>query len=110
MGAAKRLGRGLATADHGGRLEGFVDVLAGDAESVLERTDPVSRGEVVRLQLILPFVAFVIFSQLPAGKKLFVITTLAFSLLMMLALAASKKFSEIREKLEILSLDRIDRK
>lgn len=41
---------------------------------------PVSRKEVVRMQLTLPVVSFIIFMFLPAGKKLFVITTLSFSI------------------------------
>jgi len=45
---------------------------------------PVNRGEVIRLQFFLPVVSYIIFSQLPAGKKLFVITTLIFSFLFQL--------------------------
>jgi len=40
----------------------------------------VSRQEVVRVQIILPVVSFMFFAFMPAGKKLFVITTLLFSL------------------------------
>jgi|GEM_PF-377781 len=40
----------------------------------------VSRKEVVRMQFTLPIVSFIIFSFLPAGKKLFVITALCFSI------------------------------
>ncbi len=45
----------------------------------------VRRDEVVRYQVILPAVSFLAFSVLPAGKKLFVITTLSFSLVIMIA-------------------------
>ena len=45
---------------------------------------PPAKGEVVRLQLVLPLLSFVIFMGLPAGKKLFVITTLIISLILML--------------------------
>jgi hypothetical protein len=41
---------------------------------------PVTRKDVVRLQIFLPIVSYIIFSYLPAGKKLFVITTLVFSI------------------------------
>lgn len=44
----------------------------------------VSRNDVVRYQVILPVVSFAVFSVLPAGKKLFIITTLSFSLVVML--------------------------
>lgn len=43
-----------------------------------------SRNEMVRVQIILPLVSFIIFAFLPAGKKLFVITALSFSLLVMI--------------------------
>lgn len=61
---------------------------------------PVSKGEVVRLQLVLPLVSFVIFSQLPAGKKLFVITTLTFSILLVFGRALVKKAHEIQDRIE----------
>ncbi len=54
--------------------------------AVLETLDivsspyPISRKEVVRLELTLPIASFLIFMFLPAGKKLFVITTLIFSI------------------------------
>lgn len=60
---------------------------------------PVSRGEVVRLQLVLPVVSYIIFSQLPAGKKLFVIVTLSFSIVFSLISAIVKKAHEIQERL-----------
>lgn len=41
---------------------------------------PVTRKDAIRLQLFLPLVSYIIFSMLPAGKKLFVITTLCFSI------------------------------
>lgn len=42
---------------------------------------PTNRKEIIRVQFILPVVSFIAFAFLPAGKKLFVITTLLFSLL-----------------------------
>ena len=50
--------------------------------SVLTSPYPPTRGEIVRLQLTLPVVSFLIFMALPAGKKLFVITTLLFSIVL----------------------------
>lgn len=41
---------------------------------------PVTKRDVILTQLTLPVVSFIIFSQLPAGKKLFIITTLLFSI------------------------------
>lgn len=47
---------------------------------VLRTPIKVSRYEVVKYQLLLPVVSFFIFLFLPAGKKLFIITTLLFSI------------------------------
>lgn len=41
---------------------------------------PVTRRDVMLTQFTLPIVSYLIFSQLPAGKKLFIITTLLFSI------------------------------
>ncbi len=41
---------------------------------------PINRKDVLRLLIILPVVSFLIFMFLPAGKKLFIITTLVISL------------------------------
>jgi YidC/Oxa1 family membrane protein insertase len=51
-------------------------------ETIAVITSPyyVSRKEVVRVQLILPVVSFLFFAFMPAGKKLFVVVTLLFSL------------------------------
>jgi YidC/Oxa1 family membrane protein insertase len=45
---------------------------------------PTTRKDALRYQIILPLVSYAIFSVLPAGKKLFVITTLSFSLVVQL--------------------------
>ena len=52
--------------------------------SLITSPFPVNRKDVIRLQIVLPVVSFLIFSQLPAGKKLFIITSLSFSLVFML--------------------------
>jgi membrane protein insertase Oxa1/YidC/SpoIIIJ len=48
--------------------------------NILTSPYPVSKDDVVRLELTLPIVSFIIFSFLPAGKKLFIITALIFSI------------------------------
>lgn len=55
--------------------------------AVITSPYPYSRSEVVRVQIVLPIVSFLVFMFLPAGKKLFVITTLTFSILVMLTRA-----------------------
>ena len=50
-----------------------------EALNLLTSPFPVTRGEVIKLQFILPVTSFLIFSLLPAGKKLFIITTLTFT-------------------------------
>lgn len=62
--------------------------------SVFTSPYPVSRSEVVRLQLVLPLVSFIIFAFLPAGKKLFVITSLLFSVVLLLIRAIMHKYQE----------------
>lgn len=60
---------------------------------------PVSRGEVVRFQLALPLVSFIVFAFLPAGKKLFVITTLLFSIALVAGRALMQKAKEIEARI-----------
>jgi heme/copper-type cytochrome/quinol oxidase subunit 4 len=52
------------------------------------------------LQLTLPLVAFLIFMRLPAGKKLFVITTLCFSIVLTLLQFIYRRFMSYKEKVE----------
>ena len=59
---------------------------------------PPEKGEVVRLQLILPIVSFFIFMLLPAGKKLFIITTLIFSIVLTLYKYIRHKYAEYKLK------------
>lgn len=59
---------------------------------------PFNKKEVVRLQLILPLVSFLVFMALPAGKKLFVITTLIFSICMLLYRAGQRWIADMQEK------------
>lgn len=61
---------------------------------------PPKPGEVVRMQLVLPLVAFLIFIRLPAGKKLFVITTLLFSICLTLFKYTKRKFNDYKVKFE----------
>ncbi|MDA1079906.1 MAG: YidC/Oxa1 family membrane protein insertase [bacterium] len=60
----------------------------------------VTRDEVVRYQLVLPVVSFVIFMGLPAGKKLFVITALIFSIIFKVIMVIRHKMEEYRLKKE----------
>jgi YidC/Oxa1 family membrane protein insertase len=52
-----------------------------EATHLMTSPFPVSRKDIIRLQVFLPIVSYIIFSFLPAGKKLFVITTLIFSII-----------------------------
>lgn len=69
-------------------------------ETIAMYTSPykVSRDEVVRMQLILPVVSFLVFMAMPAGKKLFVITSLIISILITSYRAIKFKFNEYTEK------------
>lgn len=61
---------------------------------------PPEKGEVVRLQLVLPVVSFFIFLFLPAGKKLFIITALIVSIILVLYKFIRRKFEDYRAKVE----------
>lgn len=69
-------------------------------ETVSLLTSPFAtdRAEVVRLQLTLPVVSFLVFMFLPAGKKLFVITTLAFSIILTIAKFIWRKVQDYQAK------------
>ncbi|MBP7740621.1 YidC/Oxa1 family membrane protein insertase [Candidatus Woesebacteria bacterium] len=68
-------------------------------ESISLLTSPykVSRSEVVRLQLVLPLVSFLIFMGLPAGKKLFVITSLIFSIILTIYKIIKRKLDHFHD-------------
>ena len=51
-----------------------------EAEVGLFSPFPMTRHEMILMQFTLPVGSYIIFSQLPAGKKLFIITTLLFSI------------------------------
>lgn len=54
-----------------------------------------TRLRVRSLQVALPVVSFLVFMFLPAGKKLFIITTLLFSMLLMILKAVRRRFMEL---------------
>ncbi|MDQ3008337.1 MAG: YidC/Oxa1 family membrane protein insertase [bacterium] len=61
---------------------------------------PPGKGDVVRYQLILPVVSFFIFMLLPGGKKVFIITTLIFSIILTIYKLILRKFEDHRQKME----------
>lgn len=63
--------------------------------AILTSPYPVTRQEVIRVQVILPLVSFAIFAFLPAGKKLFVITTLLFSLVIIILQVVYRTFKKL---------------
>lgn len=66
--------------------------------SMLTSPFPVTRRDVIRLQIFLPAVSFIIFAYLPAGKKLFIITTLLFSILLLLTRRGIYFYKKISDK------------
>lgn len=81
-------------------------------ESISLFTSPykVSKNDVVRLQLVLPVVSFLIFMGLPAGKKVFVITTLIFSIVLKIYKIIKRKLSDHNEKLIVESQEKTEEK
>lgn len=57
-----------------------------------------TRNRVKSLQVFLPIVSFLIFMLLPAGKKLFIITTLLFTLFLMLIKLTKRKLDQLMPK------------
>jgi membrane protein insertase Oxa1/YidC/SpoIIIJ len=74
-----------------------VTILAVESLSLANSPFPITRGDVVRYIVILPVASFIIFMFLPAGKKLFVITTLWFSFFFTLADILSRVFTRLFE-------------
>lgn len=60
---------------------------------------PTTRAEVVRLQLTLPLVSFLIFTRLPAGKLLFVIVTMIVSIILLIGKFIFYRFTAYRDKM-----------
>lgn len=81
-------------------------------ETIAILTSPytVSRDEVVRVQFVLPVMSFIVFLGLPAGKKLFVITTLWFSIMVILLRAFSRWYTAtfVPPDEVVASLDAVD--
>ena len=73
-------------------------IFALETLSVLTSPFPHTRAEVVRLQLTLPIISFLIFMYLPAGKKLFVITTLIFSIILTFFKYITRKFQDYKDR------------
>ncbi len=61
---------------------------------------PTTRAQVVRMQLVLPLVSFFVFLGMPAGKKVFIITTLCFSIVLAIVRAVQRWFSDYKYKKE----------
>lgn len=60
----------------------------------------VSRSQAIKAQLVLPVVSFFFFAFMPAGKKLFVITTIAFSIVLTIIRLILVRFDLYKQKQE----------
>lgn len=67
---------------------------------MLGAKSPISKKQFIRLQFILPIVSFFIFLGLPAGKKIFIITTLIISIILSSIRTIQHRFKKYREKIE----------
>jgi len=65
---------------------------------ILTSPYPPEKGEVVRLQLVLPVVSFLIFLNLPSGKKVFLIVTLMTTLLLQIYKFIKHKLEDFENK------------
>lgn len=71
-----------------------------EAISIITSPYKVSRKDVIRMQLVLPLVSFVIFLGMPAGKKIFIITTLIISIILTITKATLRFVNNRRESSE----------
>ncbi len=58
-------------------------IFIAEATNIVNSQRPITREDKMAL-FVFPLMAFVFFAYMPAGKKLFIITTLAFSICIML--------------------------
>lgn len=70
-----------------------------ESATILTSPYPPMKGEVVRLQLVLPVISFIVFLRLPAGKKIFVITALIISLIVIMYKYGKRKLEEYAQKM-----------
>lgn len=68
--------------------------------AVLTSPYPPTRDEIVRLQLTLPIVSFLIFLRLPAGKLLFVLVTMVFSIILAICRYIYQRFMAYKARVE----------
>lgn len=87
-------------------IQSFV-IFVVEVLSLVNSPFPVSRHEFVRYVVILPVASFLIFMFLPAGKKIFIITTLLFSMAYLLIQILTRVFQRFFDKLDQKSLDKI---
>jgi len=67
---------------------------------MLTSTYKVERKDVIRLQFTLPLVSFLIFMFMPSGKKLFIITSLIFSILLVFYKTVKRTYNDYKRKAE----------
>jgi membrane protein insertase Oxa1/YidC/SpoIIIJ len=81
-------------------LQSFMIFLV-ETVAILTSPYPPRKGEVVRMQLILPVLSFIVFLRFPAGKKLFVITTLSISFIILMYKYIRHRFEDhVAKRLE----------
>ena len=80
----------LVSSEHVKKHE-FTNAITSTKDTYVTET----RDRVRSLQVFFPIVSFLIFMFLPAGKKLFIITTLLFTLLLMIVKLARRKIMEM---------------
>jgi YidC/Oxa1 family membrane protein insertase len=76
--------------------------------AVLTSPYPPTRDEIVRLQLTLPFVSFLLFLRFPAGKLLFVLVTMVFSTILIIGKYIYHRFMAYKAKKESIQNAELD--
>lgn len=78
-----------------------ITIFAVELVSLANSPVPVNRNDIVRYLVAMPIASFIIFAFLPSGKKLFIITTLTFSLFFMLGTILSRFLSSFGRTVDI---------
>lgn len=82
-------------------------ILAVEVINLMDTPYPVQRSDFVRYVIILPTASFLLFMFLPAGKKLFIITTLWFSFLFIAANMLVRWLINLTERADQAAEDKI---
>ena len=84
-------------------------IAAVEVLNIIDSPFPTSQADFFRYIIVLPIASFLLFAFLPAGKKLFIITTLWFSFFFILGNILSRYFSRVFDKIDQVTQEKINK-